>query len=251
MIGNDSDSSWKKIGQLDPYYGVLTLDKYRKVNLHEQIIEDFFRSGDDHINSLLSLIEKRFGVIPHGRALDFGCGVGRLAIPLAARANFKEVIGADISEGMLIEARQNALARGLVNIDFVITDDALNQLPGTFDFIHSFIVFQHIPIGRGESIIMRLIDKLSSGGIAVLQMPLVRKSSPVRRFFSFARANIGIVNAFFNLTHGKPLAEPLMQMNLYNANKIIEILYKSGIASTSLEIFEEGGNLGVYFIIQR
>ena len=79
--------------------------------------------------------------------LDFGCGTGRLVIPLAEIADY--VLGLDVSESMLWEARKNCKAHALNNVQLLKSDDTLSCLDGCFDFIHSFIVFQHIPVKRG------------------------------------------------------------------------------------------------------
>jgi 2-polyprenyl-3-methyl-5-hydroxy-6-metoxy-1,4-benzoquinol methylase len=46
--------------------------------------------------ALLQRIETTLGPVARGRALDFGCGVGRLALPLVRDAGFARVVGVDI-----------------------------------------------------------------------------------------------------------------------------------------------------------
>ncbi len=48
--------------------------------------------------------------------LDLGTGTGAIAIPLAERAGF--VLGRDISDGMLTEARRKAEEGGVENVEF-------------------------------------------------------------------------------------------------------------------------------------
>ncbi|QLG26416.1 class I SAM-dependent methyltransferase [Halorarum halophilum] len=48
--------------------------------------------------------------------LDLGCGTGAIALALAEDA--ERVVGRDISEGMLAEARRKAEERGLGNVEF-------------------------------------------------------------------------------------------------------------------------------------
>ena len=76
-------------------------------------------------------------------ALEFGCGVGRLVIPLAKIA--KRVTGIDVSESMINEAKRNCESRKINNVFLTKTDDSLSLLANNYDFMLSFIVFQHIP----------------------------------------------------------------------------------------------------------
>jgi 2-polyprenyl-3-methyl-5-hydroxy-6-metoxy-1,4-benzoquinol methylase len=251
MFGNSTDKSWETIGKIDPYYGVLTSDKFRNRNFDKDAHSDFFNGGKDHMINLLAKIEKRFGKIPRGNALDFGCGVGRLTLPLAVEGRFLHVVGMDISESMLKEARKNADKAGVSNLNFVVADDSLNGLNGNFDFIHSFIVFQHIPIKRGEKIVRQLINKLSPGGVAALQMPFARKVGLARKALSLIRVHVRPLHILGNILQKKPWGEPPMQMNRYNLNRIFLILYECGVTNITLEFMKEGSNVGIYIFVQK
>src|SRR5436190_21944086 len=101
-----TDDEWEDWGLRDPYYGVLTDDKLRRRNLTDEALDQFFRSGKDDIEHLLHIASTRIDpAFTPQRALNFGCGVGRLLIPLAGIA--EEVVGLDVSESMLKEARKN------------------------------------------------------------------------------------------------------------------------------------------------
>ncbi|HKJ31811.1 MAG TPA: class I SAM-dependent methyltransferase [Balneolales bacterium] len=100
---------------------------------------------DDILKKIRKYVDPHFSI---NRALDFGCGVGRLLIPLSVYSS--HVTGVDVSESMLDEARKNCEARQITNVDFIKSDDDLSLLNRKFNFIHSYIVFQHIPAKRGE-----------------------------------------------------------------------------------------------------
>jgi 2-polyprenyl-3-methyl-5-hydroxy-6-metoxy-1,4-benzoquinol methylase len=72
----------------------------------------------------------------------------------------------DISESMLHEARRNAREADLGNIEFVISDTGLSRFEGDYDFVHSFIVLQHIQVARGEAIVRQLVGRFAPGGVA-------------------------------------------------------------------------------------
>ena len=77
------------------------------------------------------------------RVLDLGCGIGRMAAPLATR--FAGVVGVDVSPVMIEEAkRQHA---GLPNLRFVVNSGAdLAELPTDgFDLVCAYAVLPHLP----------------------------------------------------------------------------------------------------------
>ncbi len=138
-----SDRAYDSVGQTEPYFGVISLDRYLSANLDAAALSEFFASGEAQVAQVLAMIRARFAAdFKPRRALDFGCGVGRILIPLAREAD--HAIGVDVSDAMMAEAARNCRERGLANVSFVKSDDRLSRLEGTFDLIHSSIVFQHI-----------------------------------------------------------------------------------------------------------
>ena len=101
----NTDKAWEQWGQQDPYYEVMTLDRFRGGGNRAE----FFHTGREDVNLALSRYERVFGSLRGGRALDYGCGVGRLTLALAD--HFPEVVGLDISDSMLREAGKNAAGR--------------------------------------------------------------------------------------------------------------------------------------------
>src|SRR6185369_10304549 len=143
MFNRGTDHEWEKFGKKDPYFGVLTADKFQRQNLTDESKEEFFKSGYDYVENVVITIRKHIDpTFSIEKALDFGCGVGRLVIPLAEIS--KSVDGIDVSESMLNEARKNCESRSIANVNLLKSDDNLSGLNDTYNFIHSFIVFQHI-----------------------------------------------------------------------------------------------------------
>ena len=175
FLRNDSDRSWNWFGKNDPYYGVLTDEQFRQGKLTEEALRVFFDSGNAHVERVFNVIAEHFGDIPLDSCLDFGCGVGRLVIPLARR--FKSVAAVDISPAMIAEAKRNCERFDVHNASF---HSQIAQIDTTFDLVHSYIVIQHIPVTRGLRIIDELIGKLRPSGVAFLHISLGRQAGLLR-----------------------------------------------------------------------
>jgi 2-polyprenyl-3-methyl-5-hydroxy-6-metoxy-1,4-benzoquinol methylase len=252
MLNKKTDHEWEKFGKINPYYGVLTLDKYRLTNLTNESKEEFFRSGFEYIDTVLRklrmYIDAEFAIT---EALDFGCGVGRLVIPLSKVS--EHVTGIDVSASMLQEANRNCEIKSITNVDFVKSDDNLSLLNSReFNFIHSVIVFQHIPVNRGESIFQNLISHLRTGGCGVIHFVYSKQDSNFRTFFSgFISRHIPFGSNFINIVKGKPFFAPNMQMNKYNLNRLFLILQTNNVSKSYFEFTNDGGELGVILYFQK
>lgn len=233
-MGTDTD--WDKWGEIDPYFGVLSSDEYRADNLTEELQAKFFRSGDDYVNRTLTNVRNHLDADYRPvRSLDFGCGVGRLVIPLAGLSN--TVVGIDVSDHMLAEAASNCQKRNIENVSFVKSDDNLTKLTGTFDLIHSCLVLQHIPTKRGMQIIDALLKHLEPGGIVAIQFYYRCDAPKAVRALVKLRYNLPVANTVRNLIRGRPLREPAMQLHTYNLEAVISMLKAAGVDSIYLNPF--------------
>ncbi len=250
-----TDREWEKWGRQDPYFGVLTDDRYRATNLDAAAKEEFFRTGVEHVDAIRDACRRYFGDdLAPDRALDFGCGTGRVLIPLAAVAG--EVVGVDVSESMLAEAAANCAERSITNAVLELSDDALSRLSGPFDLIHSTIVFQHIPPKRGLAILERLLGLLAPGGLGIVHFTYAREHrgrSPVpsplaravRRRLSWVKRNL------IRRTSSRPSADPEMQMNTYDLRKVIYAIQSVGCDDVHLQLTNHQGQLGAVFYFRR
>src|SRR5271156_473309 len=128
---DNTDDHWKQWGEQDPYFAVLSEKKFRRENF-EVNRQEFFESGAEYVSGIVAMAVRCFGQPNNESALDFGSGVGRVTIPLAQ--HFKKVIGVEISDAMIGEAKQNCLRFAAKNIDFAKSDDQLSRLSQNFDF---------------------------------------------------------------------------------------------------------------------
>jgi 2-polyprenyl-3-methyl-5-hydroxy-6-metoxy-1,4-benzoquinol methylase len=110
---------------------------------HEVMAEDSGQSVlsalESHILPLVPGLAER---LAHGiRALDVGCGRGRVMIRLAELFPNSRFAGMDLSEEAIRRARIEAADRGLANIEFTaidLSDFDEKAEPASFDFITTF-----------------------------------------------------------------------------------------------------------------
>ena len=250
MWQNRTDKDWERLAAEDPYFAVITRNQYRRGRLDENALDEFFDSGRAHAEQVMQTIRAKLAPDFHPRrALDFGCGVGRVLIPLASMC--ESVVGVDVSQSMLLEAGKNCRARGVTNAELVRADDALSGLTGEFDFIHSFIVFQHIPVRRGERLAARLLDLLAEGGVAALHFTYCERASLARRMIEWSRKSVPLLGGLINVLHGRPARSPLMQTNHYDLNRIFRLLHERGCGEAFLQSTNHMGLLGVLIYCRK
>jgi ubiquinone/menaquinone biosynthesis C-methylase UbiE len=84
------------------------------------------------------------GVPPRNRrALEIGCGPGRLIRPMSA--HFGEIHGVDISDEMVARARQRLTHIPHAHVHVARNSNLEMFASESFDFVYSYAVFQHIP----------------------------------------------------------------------------------------------------------
>ena len=79
----DTDADWNLIATHQPYYGVLANERYLAENLTPQAIDEFYESGKADIDYVIGVLKRvAGGDVEPARALDFGCGAGRLSLAI-------------------------------------------------------------------------------------------------------------------------------------------------------------------------
>jgi cyclopropane fatty-acyl-phospholipid synthase-like methyltransferase len=167
------DNHWEKFAEEDPYTYVLT-------SLKNGDAQEFWKSGERTVEEELVPLVKARKICP-GIGLELGCGLGRLVFPLAAY--FLEVVGVDITEGMVQRAQQRARVKGIRNVRFRtiagpedLLQDAGNYA-GRINFLYSLLVFQHISDLRMIAGYLKAVAMLlEENGIAYLQFDTRPKS---------------------------------------------------------------------------
>jgi trans-aconitate methyltransferase len=203
---------WNELARREPYFAVLTDRRFLRENLDDGARREFFATGEADVDALLATA----GVTAPSSALDFGCGVGRLTLALARRAD--RAVGCDVAPDMVAEARRNAELLGIGNAAFVTSLDALAGQ--RFDLICSLIVFQHVPVSEGLAALRKLLGMLEPGGVAAIHFTLRRPGSPARRIARRVRGALPFVHRLAQRLEGGSRNLPYMQMNAYDAAEV-------------------------------
>jgi SAM-dependent methyltransferase len=157
---------WDRLGRRDPYWAVLTDPDKRRGGWD---LEQFFRTGSEEIASILERAEQLRPGLSRHRALDFGCGVGRLTQAMADQ--FERCDGVDISVSMLCEARRHNRHPDNCSFHLNTSPDLALFADETFDFVYSTLVLQHIEPQYSKSYVRELLRVLASDGLLVFQLP--------------------------------------------------------------------------------
>jgi SAM-dependent methyltransferase len=245
-----TDKDWEKWGKENPYYGVLGTSRFLNSNLTDESLREFFMSGERHVEHVFEAIRSRIqpGFSPQ-RILDYGCGIARLVIPFSSHA--REVVGVDISPAMLEEARKNCQKYGANSARLMHADGFWSLEPASFDFVHSFIVLQHIPVKRGEQIIKKMVSLLMDGGIGAIHVTFSNNRSRIRRLLSELPKRSYLINGLLNWSKGYSFGRPGMQMNNYSLNRIFDMLLSAQCSHLDIELFENGGSRGAILYFKK
>jgi SAM-dependent methyltransferase len=246
-----TDQDWQILGRRDPYFVVLTDERFRRDRITAEALEAFFRSGRAEAAAMIADCRKHLGEVSTNRTLEFGCGVGRLLIPFAELS--ESSVGIDISDAMRAEAASNCSRFGCRNVKLVRSLDELDD-SDTFTFIYSYIVLQHIDTRRGLDVVDALLNRLEKGGCAALHVTYghVKHArtlgvAPWRRH-SILRSIRQPLSQLLRHLRGR---EPKMQMNAYPLNKLFFLVQKHGIHSGGFRYTDHHGHFGLMLFLQR
>ena len=226
-----SVDDWNTLGETQPNFAVLTEDRFLRQHMSDADRDAFFASGEADIDKIFDLID----CAPKS-ALDFGCGVGRLTRALAKRVD--RVAGVDAAESMLRIARENVPD---ASFSSTIPDER-------FDLIVSLIVFQHIPVKRGEALLDELLSHLD--GVAAIHFTFRRPGSLLRRIARGIRANVPLVHRIAQRIRGERRMQ-YMQMNEYDLDRVVTIMRRHGCQAPRIVTTNHGGIEGAIVIAKN
>jgi SAM-dependent methyltransferase len=243
-----SDADWEALARKEPYFAVLTDERFLTGSLSDDRLREFFASGEADVQRLFDLASTYLGAPMDPKdTLDFGCGAGRLTLALARRA--AHVVGVDAAPTMLQLASRHAAAAGVTNVELVPHLDALSNQQ--FDFICSLIVFQHIPVERGEALLRQLLGHLRPHGVIAVHFVFDRRGGALKRLARRLRAASPLLHRAVQALQREPLRLPYMQMNSYNRTRIVALMEEAGCRTPVLIPTDHGGMGGAIVIAEK
>jgi SAM-dependent methyltransferase len=162
---------WDRFGREDPLWAILTAPGKRHGGWNPR---DFFHSGEVEIARVMEKLQTTLKGINRvsGRALDFGCGVGRATQALCEY--FDRVEGVDISAAMIKQAdHYNRFGdRCIYHVnpaaDLRMFGDA------AFDFVYTAHVLQHMQPKYARAYVGEFFRIVRPGGLVVFQITTER-----------------------------------------------------------------------------
>jgi SAM-dependent methyltransferase len=158
---------WDALAAVDPLWAILSEPGRRGGRWSS---DEFFRTGEADAERALARAAEFGRPARRIRALDFGCGVGRVTRAFAHR--FAEALGVDLSERMIDQARR--LNEETPNARFLVNGaHDLSQLEdASFDLVYSRIVLQHLPSREDVfGYVTEFLRVVRPDGMVVFQLP--------------------------------------------------------------------------------
>ncbi len=229
MSFDTTKKNWEGLAQKDPYWAVCTHPDKTGQKWDQA---SFFLTGKREIDTVFKALEPKGFLPPHrDRALDFGCGLGRLSRALAAY--FKRVDGVDVSKTMVQKARELHQETQWPQLHFHHNEQSsLAFLPdNSFSLVYTTIVLQHISYPESANYIMEFLRVLTPGGVSIFQVPIedIRTLSLLQRIKSTLKikerlALLGIGDGFNMEMNPIPEKDIVNLINTHSGT-LLEIYY--------------------------
>ena len=190
--------------------------------------EEVFAQGVEYFHGLDARFAELGVRLPReGVALDFGCGVGRVLVPMAQ--HFRRAVGVDVSAQMLEEARRHLSGHSadLRLYDGADIDGCLGDL--RYDFLHTARTIQHIPPADGLRILESLLRRVEPGGAAYIQAPMCAPHTLFHRLNAI-REHSGLLIRLGHAVAGRRTqfrpSDPVHHWYLYSADVLLPLFHR-------------------------
>lgn len=147
----------------DPLWAVLTHPG------EARYLDELFAAGRREVDEILAALAERGIQLGRTRALDFGCGVGRLTRALAE--HFDACDGVDTTASLIEHARELARAGDRVRFHHMTTEDLELFDDASFDFVLAAGALGHMGPAQMRDYLREFMRVLRPGGVAFISLP--------------------------------------------------------------------------------
>jgi SAM-dependent methyltransferase len=183
-------ADWNKRAREDANY-------YVAFGRRDQADEEFFSTAADVVRDLEAELKRFTADRPAAirRALEIGCGPGRLIRPMSR--HFSEIHGIDVSDEMIAQAKVRLRGISHAHPHHASGSDLTLFPDEHFDFVYSYAVFQHIPSAEVVfSYFREIVRVLRPGGFARLQINGLPKTAKAYTTWEGVRIDGEEIRAF-------------------------------------------------------
>jgi SAM-dependent methyltransferase len=221
---------WETFAQQDPMWAILT-DPTKQDRAWNEA--EFYATGVYQIAEMVGWVSWVLPLLKLERAIDFGCGIGRLTQALADHAG--HVTGVDIAPTMieLAEAKNQKQ-----NCQFVCNQRADLSVfaDESVDFVYTSITLQHIPPKFARLYLVEFFRILKPGGAVCFQLPTEARTD---RTALHRLVRLGVQRAISMV--GEWFGKPVMEMHGYPEPEVRRLCLEHGMSIVALRTNGAGG----------
>ena len=181
--------------------------------------------GYDLTLKMIGVIAKNAFGNGKGLAYDLGCSLGSSILPILTQSE-ADVIGVDLSEEMLVKARDNLKA--YLNRCSLLNQDISHMEFKECGLIVSNFTLQFLPVNERENILKNCFKSLKAGGMMILSEKV-------------AHTNPSIDKTLINLHHEFKEAQGYSKLEIARKRDAIENILIPETQETHLNRLEEAG----------
>lgn len=165
MKFDDLRKNWEQFAKTDPLFFIAS---HPGKDSGRWEPEEFFATGRIEVDDMMSHVIE-VGDCGRAKALDFGCGFGRISRALAE--HFDSVTGVDVAAPMIEGAREHN--RDQPKCEFVLNtgQDLSLFADGSFDLVFTVAVLQHMEPQYSLGYMTEFVRVAKPGGIVAFQVP--------------------------------------------------------------------------------
>jgi SAM-dependent methyltransferase len=225
---------WETWARVDPFWAVLTSPEKSGNRWRD---EEFFATGRATVEADLACVKEVCPFLGDHRALDFGCGVGRLTQALAS--HFREVVGIDISKEMVRLAVKLNLHGDRVKFMQNSGADLSLLSSDQFDFVYSLITLQHMDRAYARKYIAEFVRVAAAGGVIFFQMPAIKPPPSRSQPLTLGRRLWHLVNRSFPM-------KPVMEMHALLREEVVGVLQAAGAEVLKVVPYGAAGDIASF-----